>query len=147
MAKKKARPDAVVCYWEWNPSGSNVRPWKLAESFAMDEDGHPLSPATGDDEREPWVAWLCRKSHDGYEDPDDFDWEHIPGRAATIWTFGDGVRLLGFNPPENADWLSVFFIDKISETPGWPGIIEGGYAMRDGTVEAAKRIIFPRGKP
>lgn len=140
----------VICYWEFVPSESRFETkWKLVESFCIDSDGYCLTkPSTGGGDREEWQKWMNKKIYlregeddDFHEDDEelDYDWEPIMGRAVTIWSIEDGVRLLNFNPPEWIKWLSVDFYEKLCKMPDWFSLLEGGHWFYNGTAREVEK--------
>jgi hypothetical protein len=141
----KDRIDGIVCLWKWHPGEKrDDRHWELVESFPIDMDGHPLQNVInngGIDSREPWAGWMNTK--EPYEDdPEDYDFRPIMGRAATLWNWGSGVQLVGITPPDDwVKWLSVSFYEELCKTRKWISMLEGGHKLYFRTQNAARKIL------
>lgn len=162
--KFRIRPHGVICYWEFVPSAEcrDDCKWKLVESFAIDCDGCPLTtPSTGGDGEPEWYRWThnevflyqgqwltekelaARCTIDELEDRDelDSDYQSIPGRAVTLWTFSSGTTLLDITVGAEVLWLGRFFGEKLKALPNWYEFLENGYNMWAGTGNEAKKYM------
>lgn len=125
---------AVICYWEYKS-----KKWILAESYGVDEDGNALTiPSTGGNDRQEWLKWTHEKieNEEGYCDNLQVV---IPGRAVTIWTFLEGVRLLGLTPPHKTEWLSPSFIEELIKLNNWYIFLYDGWILWFKTSEEARK--------
>jgi len=133
----------IICYWRYVKTKNNYdKQWVLAESFAIDLDGRPLTiPSTGGGDRVEWDKWMNKKVYANKEAKaeDDYDWEPIMGRAVTICTLESGVRLLDIHPPEWSDWLSISFYEELCKSDKWVKMLERGFDMYLGTAKEARK--------
>lgn len=121
----------IVCYWEFVKEGRRAD-WKLLASFEIDSEGRCKLRGEPDDISHNEYLY-DKLIHD--DDPNDYEWVPKPGRVATIWTIGGGVRLLRFIPPEWSSWLSPDFFKKLCSTRNWEQLLDGGYKLYFGTIE------------
>lgn len=130
--------EGVLCFWEYVPNAEKFRPsWKLVESFAVNEYGHPLDIDrlklhVKSNRRYAADSWLLKET-------DNDDHEPIMGRAVTYWSISSGVMLQGFNPPEWAPkWISSRFYEAIKENLL---LLDDGHYFIMATIEAARKVL------
>jgi hypothetical protein len=130
----------IICYWSYvKPKSQFDKLWHLEESFAIDDDGRPLTtPSTGGGDR---IEWTNKKVYADKEakGEGDYDWEPIMGRAVTICTLESGVRLIDIHPPEWSEWLSSSFYEELCKSDNWVKVLERGYDLYFGTVNEARK--------
>lgn len=154
---------AVYCLWEidekflkrgkddlYEPTFGKL--WKLAEVYAVDGDGCPITEAVyGDYVRggfsyEGWIRkkiWYDEKKKKFVEEKPDTDKyiepssRRIPGRVVTVWTPSGGVNLAAFNPPCETRWLNLEHITKVGN---WVNLIEDGTELYMKTSYEALRL-------
>jgi hypothetical protein len=129
----KERPYGIICYWKYEPDEKSRKLWVLAESYPIDMDGYALGPTSTGGGRNEWDKWMCKYDED---EP-----EQIKGRAVTCWSFS-GVSLMRFHPPEWCPWLSGRAYEELCKMENWYSLLERGYDLYLGTIEAAKKIMF-----
>lgn len=134
-------PDAVVCYWSWihDHSDPYARRWRMDEAHGLDEDGHFLTtPSTGGKDRHDWENWLGRKKS---ADEDEIDWEPIPGRCVTMWSWLHGVRLTGLVEPVPNLCVVPGFFGMIGAFRNWSQFVTDGHVLYIDTARVAKMIV------
>lgn len=143
---------AYICLWEFEENAPNKSCWKFIECYGIDDDGYLCTESKyADTNKCSYNNWINRKiwydDEKSYTecpkhlDEDDFDYENIPGRVVTIWTFSGGVDLLEFNSPVKNNILSIEFFEKL-KTLNWSVLVRDGYNLKHGTAKRVKDFIF-----
>jgi hypothetical protein len=133
-------PAGVVCHWEYlGLQRLRDELWYLAETYVTDTDGRPvgrLPKTTWGRGVAGWRGWLTH-------DPEKVGGNRLPvkGRAATLWTWGGGVTLLGMNQPEFCDWLTPSFYQSLTSRPDWWALVQGGEKVYQRTIKEAVKVI------
>lgn len=133
--------EAVLCYWRYTGGKDPRAVWELVATQPLDADNRPRFDvaAVANDRREFWDNWVEKRVARADE------WEPIPGRMVTAWTFRSGVRLLAFSPPGGCAWLGPDFYERLKQSPDWYLDVGGAYAVTLTAAAEARRVV--EGKP
>jgi hypothetical protein len=124
--------NSVICYWHFDEKFQTT--WRLAESFAIDDDGYCLTtPSTGGGGDPEWFKWMF--------DVNGNDWIPKMSRAVTMWSMDSGVKLLNFHPPEFSSWTARGFFTRLCNMENWSELLQDGHYLYFGTITEAEKYV------
>lgn len=167
MAKKKPRPYAIICLWEYvapdknKPGWRDSQCWKLVDTYGVDDDGYACTESkfanSGRHSYDDWttqMVWYDKATKTVHTtcpegmDQDDGDRDSIPGRVVTGWSVQSGPWLAVFNPPDDhPPWLNYSFGEELKKQKNWYSLIQDGYTLWAGTARAAEKMLWPKEQP
>jgi len=125
----------LMCRFEFVPrkKGKNEASWKFIESVAMDDDGYQIGPSKFKGGTREFDTFLYKKS--GYDN------QPILGRAATIWSLHNGVRLHTLHPPKWSQFLSPTFYEELPKLHNWVSLITAGHQLYFKTSSEVEKMM------